>query len=468
MRPTVRPAKQVLNGVYLIDQSSSFNGDELVNLQNHRQILPAYGFLCALGMAPLSLHADVNYYVNSVVDDIDDDTGDGFCHTAAGLCTLRAAVMQANKLATPEFAIINVPPGVYVLTIPPSGIVRDSAGDLNLTAPLSINQRIIVRGLNAATTIIDGNLTDRVFDVAPMRNALLRDLTIRRGNNFFGGGGVENSGNLTIFNCIIENNNAHTNGGGVNSAIAASGLRIVQTTIRANHSDSSGGGIAVFGPATIRDSTVSANSANDGGGVYNNGQLNVTNSTFSGNTANNNGGGIYNRINAYVYSTTVVDNDADDDHDENGGIGGGVYNEPGAGSRFVLTNSLIANNFNVAYVNTNDCSGTFEVHSRNLFVDVVGCSFVGGDPFAHGFVSANTIGPLQDNGGATFTHALLPGSQAINGSLLGSTCPDETGTPLPFDQRGAARIVNSLCDIGALEFGAVAPPVGLILKNGFE
>ena len=53
------------------------------------------------------------------------------------------------------------------------------------------------------------------------------------------------------------------------------------------------------------------------------------------------------------------------------------------------------------------------------------------------------LGPLQDNGGPTFTQALLPGSPAIDAG-------DNTDAPL-FDQRGFARIVNGTIDIGAYE-----------------
>ena len=53
------------------------------------------------------------------------------------------------------------------------------------------------------------------------------------------------------------------------------------------------------------------------------------------------------------------------------------------------------------------------------------------------------LGPLQDNGGPTPTHALLPGSPAINaGTNRG--CP-------PTDQRGVPRPQGPLCDIGAFE-----------------
>ena len=63
------------------------------------------------------------------------------------------------------------------------------------------------------------------------------------------------------------------------------------------------------------------------------------------------------------------------------------------------------------------------------------------------------LGPLQDNGGPTFTHALLPGSPAIDAG-------DPNFTPPPFyDQRGPGfdRVVNGRIDIGSFEVQGPTP-----------
>jgi hypothetical protein len=57
------------------------------------------------------------------------------------------------------------------------------------------------------------------------------------------------------------------------------------------------------------------------------------------------------------------------------------------------------------------------------------------------------LGPLQNNGGPTFTHALLSDSPAINRGLA----PGAT----PTDQRGVPRL--GAPDIGAFEFFPVLP-----------
>jgi hypothetical protein len=78
--------------------------------------------------------------------------------------------------------------------------------------------------------------------------------------------------------------------------------------------------------------------------------------------------------------------------------------------------------------------------------------------------SLNTIGPLQDNAGPTPTHALLPGSEAIDSTNV-QGCVSQNGAPLTTDQRGAQRIAGMRCDVGAFEYGAV---VDRIFNDGFE
>ena len=68
---------------------------------------------------------------------------------------------------------------------------------------------------------------------------------------------------------------------------------------------------------------------------------------------------------------------------------------------------------------------------------------------------ALALGPLQDNGGPTMTHALLPGSVAID-AIPEVDCVNAEGEPLTTDQRGVARPQGPACDVGAFEL-EVAP-----------
>src|SRR5205807_9137640 len=64
------------------------------------------------------------------------------------------------------------------------------------------------------------------------------------------------------------------------------------------------------------------------------------------------------------------------------------------------------------------------------------------------------LGPLQDNGGPTFTHSLMPGSPAIDAG-------DPNFTPPPFyDQRGSSfwRVRNGRIDVGSFEVQSGTTP----------
>ena len=116
--------------------------------------------------------------------------------------------------------------------------------------------------------------------------------------------------------------------------------------------------------------------------------------------------------------------------------GGGINNE---------TDKLHLYNILVAYSPSGgDCRGRVDTNDHNLIEDTggdacdltdsAGGSLIGVDPL---------LGPLADNGGETKTHALLPGSPAIDAG--------NDGTCLATDQRGIPRPQGAACDIGAFE-----------------
>lgn len=399
------------------------------------------------------------YRVTTTADLIDDNLADGVCHTSANSCSLRAAVVQANHLTTSNLVVqISVPAGTFVLTRNTNGNIEENF-DLNLTTPLGANQKIVIEGAWADQTIIDGNQTDRLIYVQNGRIAELGKLTLRHGQAD-DGGAIYNTGLLTVRDCVIEDN--HTvnagDGGGIYNAAE---LVVQNTTIRSNVARD-GGGVYAAASTTIRNSTLSANASVDGGGIYNSGSLLLISSTLSTNTADSDGGGIYSDSDAFLYSTSVIRNIADVDHDINGGLGGGAYAEPGA--RTLLVNTLIAGNGVNGGFDDDDCDGSFELYGFNLFGESVHCSFTGNGGLAYNFMSADSIGPLRDNGGPTFTHALLPGSEAIDATIA-QGCIDQAGGPLLYDQRGAPRVAGARCDVGAFEYAAV---VDRIFRNGFD
>ena len=63
----------------------------------------------------LSLSSKAQIIVNSTVDGVDINVGDGVCLTADGTCSFRAALQEAEAAAGPE--TITLPEGLYEWTL---------------------------------------------------------------------------------------------------------------------------------------------------------------------------------------------------------------------------------------------------------------------------------------------------------------------------------------------------------------
>jgi hypothetical protein len=272
------------------------------------------------------------------------------------------------------------------------------------------------------------------------------------------GGGIYNNGTLSLINSTVFSNTAY-DGGGIGNDLGA--VNLINSTVSRNTSSSGGGIFSSNGTATLTSSTVSDNTAvHNGGGIYDHfGTVNLTNSTISGNSANGGGGiaiqgtvtltnstvsgnvgiygsGIWNEDgNLNLINSTVLSN--------TGGMGG-IWNRFGA---MTLTNTILAYNGIGALARdcTNDSGGTVMSSGYNLVQAPNNCVFS-----ATGDITNTNplLGPLEDNGGATLTHALLDGSLAIDHLPKGT---NGCGTTITTDQRGVIRPQGSGCDIGAYE-----------------
>jgi predicted outer membrane repeat protein len=216
----------------------------------------------------------------------------------------------------------------------------------------------------------------------------------------FGLCGLFGAGQVTITNSTISGNSAN---GGIRSGLSA--LTVANSTISGNSSGDTGGGIWVssfaFGPhVSIVNSTFSGNSAGtSGGGIY--GALlnpldtfSIVNSTVSGNSAGTSGGGIYNlRSSLYLANSTITGNSA--------GSGGGIYDDGGQFGDGIVQISNTILNAGASGENIFNSGSIVASHGYNLSSDD-GAGYLNGpgdqintDPL---------LGPLQNNGGPTFTH----------------------------------------------------------------
>ncbi|MFW9257253.1 beta strand repeat-containing protein [Nostoc sp. CALU 546] len=187
--------------------------------------------------------------------------------------------------------------------------------------------------------------------------------------------------------------------------------------------------------------------------IFSSSSATLTNSTVFGNTNTTEGGGIYNNDALTLINTTITNNTADSNADGTGD-GGGVFND---GGTITVGNSIIAGNFDNSTSSniTPDVAGSFSDSGNNL---------VGNNTGSTGLTTSTLVGtnaspinpqlsPLQNNGGATLTQALLAGSPAIdagNNSLVSAST----------DQRGPGfdRISNGVVDIGAYEVQFTSQP----------
>ncbi|MFF4350388.1 choice-of-anchor Q domain-containing protein [Streptomyces sp. NPDC001530] len=398
--------------------------------------LAAVLFALAAGLtapATASAAGGRDFIVDTTSDAVDADPSDGICRTAAGRCSLRAAVMAAN--ARPG-STIALPAGRYRLTIPPNPLLLvgahpdPSTGDLNVNAPTAI------RGAGTRATVIDANRIDRVFRMRA--DTELSELTITGGAAKqhevpiadTGGGGIANARHMTLRRVAVTGNSAGYGGGIFN--IPDSHLDLMDSTVSGNTAGEAGG-IRFDDSGTVINSTIADNRVTDpgdrpgslggyGGGVdiRGLGTVQILNSTVVGNSSSR-GGGI-NIAPAYLDSLPSPIPD--------------VIDLPLG--RLVLQNSIVAGN--ISDGSSGDCEKAFAViESRGHNIDGDGsCRLT-----AEGDLPSRNalVGALEDNGGPTDTTALLPGSPALDAA---AHCP-------AADQRGVPRPQGAACDIGAYE-----------------
>jgi hypothetical protein len=317
------------------------------------------------------------------------DAGDGAATPAncPGLnCRLRDALAAANNSDTINFAV--------------SGVIQLMAFEM------VINKNITITGPGAQQLAVDGFAFSRVFHLIQGHTVVISGLTIQNGLASNGGAGIWVEGSaLTLNSCAISGNtatntsNQSTPGGGGILIDGGASLTLNNCTVSGNnvhYGDQGqfgiGGGIFAGGPLTIINSTISGNGAAGVGGVYCQ-QVVVHNCVFSANTS----GGPYNSIRVDVPEAAVT-------------IGNTIFD---FGQYPLLGLFAVSAGYNL--VANADSMGYFTGPGDQTNIDP-------------------KLGPLQDNGGPTRTHAPLCGSPAIDhGKNLQN---------LTTDQRGAARIFD--------------------------
>jgi CSLREA domain-containing protein len=346
-----------------------------------------------------------------------DENGGG------GACSLREAIEAANTDAAfggcsagSGADTIPLQAGTYQLSIPNDGLSDNQVGDLVVQSDVTITHS------GVAPTVIDGGAVDRVVRVAVGATLTASNITIRNGRTNQPGGGIRNQGVLNLFAATVTGNESTSSFGGGISNTGTGTVNLTNVTVSGNRAESDSGGLdqESTGPSNLNNVTVTANTA---------------------------------------------------DTDGSGGDGGGMLN---AGGNINLLNTIVAGNSDNS-TNTGarapDCAGTVTSQGNNLIGDPTHCNFIasGGDK-----TNVNPLlGPLADNGGPTFTHALLAGSPAINAAGAGAPATDQRGAPRSAPDIGSyervfcgAAVVNRVGTQGADNVSGTGGADGFLLQAG--
>jgi hypothetical protein len=344
-----------------------------------------------------------------------------------------------------------------------------------ITGELLVNKNVTLNGPGSDHLIVDGNHASRVFHVSGGVTATIAGLTITNGSASDWGGGIHNDQSvLTVNNCNIVSNFAPGWGGGIfnDSWVSSATLRVTNSTLSGNSVNGIGGGIysdGSYGNATMEivNSTVSGNLAHVGGGIYNSHSTsNVSNCTVSANSAGYGGGGIFHvglnsSATLRITNSTLSANSAP--------LGAGIYSYGHSDTTTldVLDSTLKANGIINVWATLQLGSTIFdasEILNESGIINSFGYNVSSDD--GGGFLTATgdqinstpMLGPLQDNGGPTFTHALLTGSPAIDAGDPNFD-PNVFNPPMLYDQRGVGynRVAHGRIDIGAFEVQIVTP-----------
>lgn len=396
---------------------------------------------------PLNAQAAGTFTVNSTVDAVDANPGDGVCETASGngVCTLRAAILEGNALGEATVLLPYVG-STYSLMI--DGRDEDQA----LTGDLDLWGKITIEGSGVMLPSISGR-QDRVFDIHSSANA---SVTIR-GVEVIGrepvdktqpsldGGSIRNMGNLTIDRTVVRRGwSIKSNGGGIYNT----GTLILESSAVIENTASHGGGIfnSSSGSILIHNSTISSNSADTvngfgatGGGIHNMGHIDAINSTIH-----------YNLTSEFTsdfrsYGGSNIDSDSSASFNLRNSILGKGSSEPSASCGYhtvvtslgynVFPTPIIYGGFSAScVVNNFDSTKDIRVADPRLFILV----------YDH----------------LTYTHSPLSESPAIDRVVSDDGAPwicpsmDQRGIARPLDGNGDG---SSRCDSGAYEAAAISP-----------
>ncbi len=297
---------------------------------------------------------------------------------------------------------------------------RSGGGIYSVNCTLSINNSTISGNTSAGW----GGGLGTANGSASLNNVLITNNAVS-GAHAYSGGGVSISGGTVLFDKVIIKDNTSSGGGGGLFANPISGsFTVKNSTVSGNDANGSGGGMVLYNAATIINSTFSGNHANTGGAIH------LTGTTGSGDPTSQ---GILT-----INHVTMANNSATSGANINFGV---------EGTKLYPDNSILSLPRGSSSKNCGGSHVSIVDPDYNISSDDSCWTLI--LPIKNRFNTDPLLGPLQDNGGPTQTHALLEGSPAIDYvASPGASDPTQ-------DQRGF--LYNGRPDVGAFE--VLEPPV---------
>ncbi len=396
--------------------------------------------------------------------------------TVAAELSLRQAVAQANLDAAAGIS--------DTITFDPSlggQTVNLTQGQLELSGAGAGTITIDGNTLSSPLTI-DAQSESRIFQIDSGVSAVLTNLNLEYGdvNSGASGGGILNSGTLTVSNSsiyacasyqgsggaiessgpltldndIFTSNSANDYGGAVdnkgsslvvndctfnnyNRAYISGGAISVQngtltvngSTFSGNAANTSGGAIEVVaGTATLDDDIFSSNAANtSGSAIDNQGTLTLTGGLFTSDNTDGVGGGLNNGGIASLAGSTFTNDNA-------GKTGGGIENASGgtltvSGSTFTGNESDYygsggggIENAGMATVVDSTITGSYSYQAGGGIQNASGGTLTVSDSTISGNSAADSGGGIDNSGTLTLQNSIVAGNSSSN-----STNPDING-----------------------------------------
>jgi hypothetical protein len=405
-------------------------------------------------------------------------TGDNGCHVVANVAAGTHAVAAELRLPAGNLTLSGAGSASTTIT---------TTGSTCIDNPQSCNEP-------SCSVLATHRLVNATAEFGAPLSLEIDELTLKGGHDLSSGGTFDtgggailiDGGSLVAHRAVIDDNRAFGFGAGI-SVIRSPLLRLTDCVVRNNINTQVGcnftgtgghtglgGGVFAFGvdSVEIANSAIVGNVGSQGGGiaVEGGGPLVIENTTIGDNVAAGFGGGLLSSVPTTLNFNTVAFNFSATDNGLNAADkrGGGITIQ-GTGSSIFAHGNIFANNIIVTgtVANAPDCNiqPSASIVGANFNLIASGgrdCSALGdpNDPLIGSnteFLSAGLDFNLPETPvtSSAIFHALQTGSPALDAYPAAASLPAASPACPGVDQRRQLRPGGALCDLGAVEVGAL-------------